>query len=492
MVFASTQFLFWFMPLFFLCYYGIGHFGGLKVKNYILFFFSMIFYSWGEPLYVLLMIYSTVLDYTCGRMIEHGRNTGKKWLMRLFLGVSLVGNLLPLSLFKYADMFLLSANHLFDLSIPALGLTMPIGISFYTFQTMSYSIDIYRGKFKPQKNIIYFGAYVVMFPQLIAGPVLRYSYVVETMNDRKETLSDFTAGMKRFILGLAKKIIIANTMASVCDKLFILGGNRLGALGSWIAIIAYTFQIYYDFSGYSDMAVGMGRMMGFEFPENFIYPYISRSVTEFWRRWHITMSTFFRDYVYFPLGGSRVKTPRWLLNIVIVWALTGLWHGASWNFVLWGLYFAAILILEKLLLHKVLDKTHVVSRIWTMFVVIIGWVLFNATEDHASGLQGMAWLGDYLKAMFGGFGLQGTVLTPAVTELVYAGVNVVFVIALAAAVVFSTPIVPFVKRKVGEMADGGMKTALCVLGDVACLALLTVCISELAIGSYNPFIYFRF
>ena len=488
MVFASTQFLFWFMPLFFICYYGIGHYAGLKAKNFILFIFSLVFYSWGEPLYVFLMLYSTALDYTCGRMIDKGNDEGKNWLRHLFLGISIAGNLVPLSLFKYADMFISSANSLFSVHIPLLNLTMPIGISFYTFQTLSYSIDVYRRKFKAQKNIICFGAYVVMFPQLIAGPVLRYSYVVETINDRTETLDGIASGMRRFITGLAKKILIANTMAAVCDKLFTLGGARLGALGAWTAIIAYTFQIYYDFSGYSDMAMGMGKMMGFDFPENFNYPYISRSVTEFWRRWHITMSTFFRDYVYFPLGGSRVKAPRWLFTIFVVWALTGLWHGASWNFVLWGLYFAVILIFEKFVLSPLLERSRVLSRVWTMLAVIIGWVLFNATEENG----GIAWFGDFISAMFGRFAAQGTVLTPAVTELVYADVGTVFIVALAAAAVFSAPVVPFLKKKVDAMPDGHAKSAVLALADVICIVLLVMCTSELAIGSYNPFIYFRF
>jgi len=488
MVFASTQFLFAFLPLFFICYYGIGKVAGLKWKNLVLLIFSMIFYAWGEPVYVLLMVYSTCLDYTCGQMIHKGRQENKPWLSKLFLGVSLAGNLIPLALFKYTDMFLMTANNLMNVSIPVLGLTLPIGISFYTFQTMSYSIDVYRGKVEVQNNILYFGAYVVMFPQLIAGPVVRYSYVAEKLNDREETFEDFVIGLRRFIVGLSKKIIIANSMAAVCDSLFKLEATKLGALGSWVAIIAYTFQIYYDFSGYSDMAMGMGRMMGFNYPENFNFPYISKSITEFWRRWHITMSTFFRDYVYIPLGGSRVSAPRWVLNVLVVWALTGLWHGASWNFVLWGLYFALILMIEKLFMKKLLDKSHVLSRVWTLFLVIFGWVLFNATDDRG----GLTWLAEYTKALFGGYGFMGTADIPVITEFVRANVSTVFFITLAAAAVFSAPVVPYLKDKIESAPDSTGKSVILYLADAALVVGLLICIGELAVGSYNPFIYFRF
>lgn len=489
MVFSSTEFLFAFLVLFFAFYYGAGALFGLRGKNIALLVFSLIFYGWGEPVYVLLMVYSTVLDYTSGRMIEKGTREGKPWLRRLFLGVSLVGNLVPLCLFKYLDMFLLTTNHLFDLTIPTLGLKMPLGISFYTFQTMSYSIDVFRGKVKAQHNILFFGAYVVMFPQLIAGPVVRYADVERELNDRTETLDGVAAGLRRFSLGLAKKVLIANTMASVCDGLFPAGGENLGAIGAWVAILAYTFQIYFDFSGYSDMAMGLGRMMGFTYPENFNYPYISRSVTEFWRRWHITMSSFFRDYIYIPLGGSRVPVWRWIVNVLIVWAATGLWHGASWNFVLWGLYFALLLMLEKFVLRRVLEKTHVVSRLYAMFAVVMGWVLFNATEDRG----GLPWLAGFVKAMFGGYGAEGTnLMQPALIQIKNAGVNTVFLLAFAAAILFSTPILPWIKGKLAAGKETPLKTVLCYAGDIMLLALVVFSVIELETGAYNPFIYFRF
>ncbi len=488
MVFASTQFLFGFLVLFFLCYYGIGRIGGLKWKNYIYLAFSMFFYAWGEPLYVFIMIYSTVLDYTCGWMIDRGRREDKKWLMKLFLSVSLVGNLVPLALFKYADMLLITANNIMNVEIPLLGLTMPIGISFYTFQTMSYSMDMYLGKVKLQRNILYFGAYVVMFPQLIAGPVVRYQYVEEKLNDRTETFTDFVTGLRRFLVGFAKKVLVANTMAQVCDSLFKLAPERLGALGSWVAIIAYTFQIYYDFSGYSDMAIGLGRMTGFDFPENFNFPYISRSVSEFWRRWHITMSTFFRDYVYIPLGGSRVKPWRWVVNVLVVWSLTGLWHGASWNFPLWGLYFAAILMIEKFVMGKLLAKSHLLSRVWTMGLVIYGWVIFNATNDRG----GLGWLGEFTRSLVGANGVMGTGDVPVISEFVRAEVGTVFFIMLLLAAVFSAPVVPFLKRKVEGMAPSFGKSAVLYLADIALIIGLLLSVSELAAGAYNPFIYFRF
>ncbi len=488
MVFASTEFIFWFLPLFLLCYFGIGALTKGKSKNLTLLIFSLIFYSWGEPVYVLLMVYSTCLDYTCGRMIEKGENTGNIRLKKIFLAVSLVGNLLPLTFFKYLDFLLINTNNLFSLSIPLLNLTMPIGISFYTFQTMSYSIDVYRGKVKAQHNIIAFGTYVTMFPQLIAGPVVRYTYVAEKIQERKETLQDVLAGARRLLVGLAKKVLIANTMAAVCDTLFPVKGSSLGVLGSWVAIIAFAFQIYFDFSGYSDMAIGLGKMTGFDFPENFQYPYISRSITEFWRRWHITMSTFFRDYVYIPLGGNRVSVPRWILNVLIVWALTGLWHGASWNFVLWGLYFALILMLEKFVLKRFLEKTHVLSRIYSLFLILYGWVLFNATDDRG----GIPWMIEFTKAMFGAYGFEGTnIRTPAVTQLTYANVHTLFLIVLLCAIAGSLPWLPRLKARM-ETFSPKRRLILSLVGDFFLLVFLLLSVIQLESGAYNPFIYFRY
>jgi len=486
MVFASLEFLFAFLPLFFICYFGIGHFTGLPGKNIILLIFSLLFYAWGEPVYVLLMVYSTFLDYTCGRMIEKGTAENKEWLRKTFLIVSLIGNLGVLALFKYADFFANTANQMFSFSIPALGLTLPIGISFYTFQTMSYSIDVYRGQVKAQHNILYFGAYVVMFPQLIAGPVVRYSDVEIQLNDRTETFENVVKGMRRFLGGLAKKVLIANTMAQVCDSLFELAPERIGTLGAWIAILAYTFQIFFDFSGYSDMAIGLGLMMGFYYPENFRYPYISRSISEFWRRWHITMSTFFRDYVYIPMGGNRVHWSRWLLNVLVVWSLTGLWHGASWNFVLWGLYFAVILVLEKFLLGKFLNKSHVLSRVYSIALIIYGWVIFNAVPERG----GLTWLSGFTKALFGGFGAYGTSVKSVFYDLLHSDVNTIFFITFFFAIIFSIPFVPYLEKKLA--AKPKAMNVFVVVGDVFLCACLLYATAQLAIGSYNPFIYFRF
>ncbi len=484
MVFSSTPFLFAFLPLFFITYYLMGKLFGIRGKNIALFIFSMIFYAWGEPVYVLFMIYSTVLDYTCGMMIEAGEKKGSIKQKKLFLIVSLVGNLGLLGIFKYSGMFLSTVDGIFGLgmTIPVIGL--PIGISFYTFQTMSYSIDVYFGKVKAQHDIINFAAYVVMFPQLIAGPVVRYETVEKELNYRVETLDDFAIGARRFIIGLGKKTLIANTMAQTCDTLFANDASELGALGAWVAILAYTFQIFFDFSGYSDMAIGMGRMMGFHYLENFNYPYIANSVTDFWRRWHISMSSFFRDYLYIPLGGNRVSKGRWIFNIFVVWFATGLWHGSSWNFVLWGLYFGVLLILEKEFLLKFISKSKVFSHVWALFMIVYGWVIF--TQETLTGL----W--EYTKALFGGYGAIGTGMTNAVTLLQRAEVNTIFIIAFIAAVIFSTP----VAKKVGKIFSEKYKEAIpcgyLYAYDVALFGILFLCTVMLALGSYNPFIYFRF
>ena len=477
MVFSSLTFLFGFFPLFFICYYLAGRLGGIKAKNTVLFLFSLVFYAWGEPVYILLMVYSTLLDYSCGRMIEYGIQQESQVIKRLFLAISLIGNLGLLCFFKYLMLFISTANDLLALELTIPEIALPIGISFYTFQTMSYSIDVYRGKVKAQRNIINFGAYVAMFPQLIAGPVVRYETIERELNDRHETLDDFAAGARRFIIGLGKKTLIANIMAQTADALFANPPSALGALGSWVAILAYTFQIFFDFSGYSDMAIGMGRMMGFRYLENFNYPYIANSITDFWRRWHISMSTFFRDYLYIPLGGNRVSKLRWVFNIFIVWFATGLWHGAAWNFVLWGLYFGLLLILEKALFLKILSKTKILSHSWALFFIIYGWVIF--TQDSVAKLV------DYTKAMFGYYGTTGTATANAFTLLQRADVNTVFLIAFAAAILFSTP----VAKKITEKYAG---CRVAWIYDIVLLIVLFLCTIQLAVGAYNPFIYFRF
>jgi len=484
MIFASQSFLFGFFPLFFILYYLFGKLFGLKGKNTVLFLMSLVFYAWGEPVYVLLMIYSSILDYTCGINIYKGIQTGSNTRKKLFLGISLFGNLALLCIFKYLGFFTESLNSVFSVNIPVLDLALPIGISFYTFQTMSYSIDVYRGKILPQRNFIYFGAYVAMFPQLIAGPVVRYSDIARELDYREETLSGFASGLRKLICGLAKKVLIANTMAQVADSLFESGASSLGVMGTWVAIIAYTFQIFFDFSGYSDMAIGMGKMMGFTYPENFNYPYISKSVTEFWRRWHITMSTFFRDYVYIPLGGNRCSVIKWLRNVFIVWFLTGLWHGAAWHYVLWGVYFGVLLVIEKFILAKPLQKLKVIPHIYSMLMIIVGWVIFRS-ETVADAFK-------FIGAMFGSSGLFGTDTIPAPTLLQRAGVNTVFIIAFVFAVIFSTPIVSYIKQKLEASGKEKAVRVCAVVCDIVLVVLLIVSSVQLALGAYNPFIYFDF
>jgi len=483
-VFSSLPFVFAFLPVFFLFYYAAGKLCGIRGKNTVLALFSLVFYAWGEPIYVLLMLWSTLLDYVCGRMIEAGTEKGSARQRKIFLAVSLVGNLGLLCFFKYLGMFLGTLSSLSGIAIPVPEITLPIGISFYTFQTMSYSIDVYRGKIRAQKNIIHFGAYVAMFPQLIAGPVVRYETVAAELDCRTETAEDFAAGARRFILGLGKKTLIANTAAQTADALFASSPAALGALGAWTAIIAYTVQIFFDFSGYSDMAIGLGRMMGFHYLENFNYPYIADSVTDFWRRWHISMSTFFRDYVYIPLGGNRVSAPRWIFNIFAVWFVTGLWHGASWNFVLWGVYFGALLILEKKFLLRVLAKNRILAHVWALFCIVYGWVIF--TNESLSSI------GAYTKALFGGFGWLGDGRTNALLLLQQAEVNTVFFLAMAAAVLFSMPVVPRLREMAAKKYADAVPAVYGILYDAALIAVLLLCTVQLALGAYNPFIYFRF
>ena len=484
MIFASQTFLFGFLPLFFILYLAAGKFFGLRGKNTVLFFMSLIFYAWGEPVYIVLMIYSSVLDYVCGRMIYSADRQGKTGKKKAFLCVSMVGNLALLGVFKYLGFFTQTVNSVFHLSIPVFSLALPVGISFYTFQTMSYSLDVYRGTITPQKNFIYFGAYVAMFPQLIAGPVVRYSDIARELDCRTENLNGFASGARKLICGLAKKVLIANTMAAVADPLFENPASSLGVLGTWIAIIAYTFQIFFDFSGYSDMAIGMGRMMGFNYPENFNYPYISRSVTEFWRRWHITMSTFFRDYVYIPLGGSRCSVIKWLRNVFIVWFLTGLWHGAAWHYVAWGLYFGVLLV-EKFLLRKLLEKSHVISHIYAMLMIICGWVIFRC-DSVSDALS-------FIGSMFGASGLYGNDTVPSPVLLQQSGVSTVFFVTLIFAVLFSAPIIPWLKNKLESSCTKlALRGAVYCTADFVLIVLLVLSSVQLALGSYNPFIYFDF
>ncbi len=436
----------------------------------MLFVFSLLFYAWGEPVYAGLMIFSTVLDYTCGLSAERFRGTRKA---KIALLVSVVVNLSLLGVFKYADFLIATVNSVFGCALPLLGLPLPIGISFYTFQTMSYTIDVYRGDTKAQRNIVSFGAYVSLFPQLIAGPIVRYQTIAEQMDRRTHSSDQFSLGVRRFVCGLAKKVLLANNIGLLWNTISQTDAANLTVLSAWLGLIAFSFQIYFDFSGYSDMAIGLGSMFGFSFCENFNYPYISASVTEFWRRWHISMGTWFRDYVYIPLGGNRRGLAVQLRNIAVVWLLTGFWHGASWNYVLWGVYFGALLIAEKFFLLEKLKKVPLVGHFYTVFCILISWVLFSF-EDMAKGAA-------YFKAMFG-FG-AGLCNSTALYELAS------YLPLLGICAVAATPLAARLYRKLNEKCASAVMTLADASG-IACGMLLST--TYLISGSYNPFLYFRF
>lgn len=469
MVFSSVIFLFRFLPVFFILYYAAPG----RMKNFILFLGSLFFYAWGEPVYVLLMLFSTVTDYFHGRMIERFRGTGKA---KIFLVSSVIVNLAVLCFFKYADFLVQTVNSLLGTQIPLLGLGLPIGISFYTFQTMSYTIDVYRGEAKVQRNLLDFGVFVAMFPQLIAGPIVKYRDVEERLKNRRADICTVSRGMKRFCVGLAKKVLVANVTGELWTAVSGMNPGGLSAMLAWLGIFAYAFQIYFDFSGYSDMAIGLGQMLGFRFPENFNYPYISASVTEFWRRWHISLGSWFREYVYIPLGGNRKGLPRQLVNILIVWTLTGIWHGAGWNFLLWGLWFGVFLSLEKLFFGRVLAALpRAVGILYNSFLVLMGWVLFALEKpEHILG---------YLRAMFGGNGL-------ADSRALFLGRE--YMVPMLIAVVAATPLFAALAKRL-ETSRWGVGAALYRLGEkvipVAFLILSVACIVD---ASYNPFLYFRF
>lgn len=471
MVFSSVLFLFRFLPVFFLCYFAVPK----RMKNFILFLGSLFFYAWGEPVYIVLMLFSTVSDYMHGLLID--RFKGRK-RATFFLISSIVINLALLGFFKYADFVVQTVNTVAGTSFPLMNLPLPIGISFYTFQTMSYTIDVYRGEAKVQKNILDFGVFVTMFPQLIAGPIVKYRQVASELHERHADAQKVSYGMKRFVVGLAKKVLIANNMGALWTEISAMEAGSISVLTAWIGIIAFAFQIYFDFSGYSDMAIGLGACMGFHFPENFNYPYISASITEFWRRWHMTLSGWFREYVYIPLGGNRKGIARQLLNILIVWLLTGIWHGAGWNFLLWGLWFAFFLILEKLFLGKifaVLPKA--IGRVYTCFVVLLSWVLF--------ALESVGSIGSYLSAMFG---LRSSGLIDKYG--LYIGKE--YLILLAIAIIAATPLIGNIARKLGQ-AKTGYGIALYRVGEkVIPAVLLLLSIAYIVEASYNPFLYFRF
>ena len=466
MVFSSTIFLCVYLPLVLLGYYICPK----KGRNLFLLIVSLVFYAWGEPKYVFLMIFSILVNYIFGRLMD--KNRGRQKRMKLLLVLSVVIDLGLLSVFKYTDFVITNINAIFGSSFDLLNIALPIGISFYTFQAMSYTIDVYRDDVRVQKNLIDFGMYITMFPQLIAGPIVRYADVQDQLAERSVTTADFSEGVMRFVVGLGKKVLLANQMGAVWSDIYALGGD-VSALMAWTGAIAYTFQIYFDFSGYSDMAIGLGRMFGFKFPENFRYPYQSVSITDFWRRWHITLSTWFKEYLYIPLGGNPPGLARQALNLLIVWSLTGFWHGAGWNFVLWGLYYFVILFIEKLFLLKALDKLPKFFRhVYALLLIIIGWVIF-ASDDVSVLLP-------YLGSMFGANGAIGgmdvyTLLTKAVLLIICC--------------IASTEL----PKKLFLSAAGAMnEKAAFTLKSVLMIALLALSMILLIGDSYNPFLYFRF
>lgn len=464
MVFSSLVFLFAYLPITLLAYYLVPRQG----RNIFLFIVNLIFYGWGEPKLVLLMVFNIFFNYIGGWLVDKYRADAKK--KKLFLILTCVLDIGILAVFKYTGMITETLNMLPFLNIPELQISLPIGISFYTFQTMSYVIDVYRDDAPVSKNFINFGTYVALFPQLIAGPIVRYRDVAEQLVNRRETLEMFTRGVKLFMVGLAKKVIIANTMGTLTTNIFATTDEN-GVVGTWVGMIAYTFQIYFDFSGYSDMACGLGNMMGFEFLKNFNYPYIAKSITDFWRRWHISLSTWFKEYVYIPLGGNRKGVKRQILNLLIVWGLTGLWHGAAYNFVLWGLYYGLLLILEKFVLKKFLDRLpSFVQHIYTLFIVIIGWGLFYFTD--------VGQLGEFMVDLFNfGNGICGN----QAFNLIMSNLPMLIIAAVA-----STPLAAMLYNRFEHTRFMWIPETL------YCMGVLAVSTASLVNQSYNPFLYFRF
>ncbi len=458
MLFSSNVFLFAYLPTVLLLYYLCPR----PFRNIVLLVTSLFFYGWGEPVYLILMVGTILVNYLFGGGIHLLQQKGKS--AKVCLGLGVAANLLILGFFKYAGFFCQQLQVLFP-GFPVPEVTLPIGISFYVFQSMSYIIDVYRNTAPVQKRIVDFGTYVTLFPQLIAGPIVRYADVAQQLKSRRESISSFASGVRLFCVGLAKKVLLANPMGNLWELL----QTQEGTLTAWVGLIAFSLQIYFDFSGYSDMARGLGRMLGFEFLENFNYPYISRSISEFWRRWHISLSTWFKEYVYIPLGGNRRGLPRQVLNLLIVWSLTGLWHGASWNFILWGLYYGILLILEKLALKRLLDKLpNLIRHLYTLVIVILGWGLFYFEDTTA--------LAVFFTRLF----------SPVPSTQPGISLMLSFGPILAVSMVACTPLL---QRLFAGTQDKAWARWIAVAG---CAAVFLLCVAALASQSYNPFIYFRF
>lgn len=472
MVFSNLFFIYLFLPLNLILYYAVPN---KTWKNVVLLLFSLFFYSWGEPVWVFLLMLTAFLDYTWAKCIEYFNLTGQQRRKKMALIASLVFDLGMLGVFKYSGFVVENINLLTGLSLPVPQIALPIGISFYTFQTISYVLDVYRGQVAAQKRYYKYLMYLSSYHQLVAGPIVRYSDVAAEIENRTVSAQDFSEGITRFCLGLTKKVVVANVAGSLAGNYLDADLASLSVAGAWFGVLLYTLQIYYDFSAYSDMAIGLGRMFGFHYHQNFNYPYIAKSVTEFWRRWHISLSSFFRDYVYIPLGG---KYRHQIFNICVVWFLTGLWHGASWNFILWGVFYGALLIVEKLGLLKVLEKIpSVFSHLYLLFLTLIGWTIFYTTD--------LGKLGGYFGVMFG---LSGNALSDPQLSITFMN-NLFWLIA---AVLFCMPITQLVKRWAQAQRSEGVRAGISIVNAIMNVMLLFVCTAMLVGDSYNPFLYFRF
>ena len=470
MLFSSVTFLYAFLPLVLVLYFAAPK----KMKNAVLLVASLFFYYFGERTYIAIMLISSITDWIWSLLIEHFRAKGNEKITKWFLVGSLVVNLGLLGFFKYADFFIVNINALFGTAIPLTNVHLPIGISFYTFQTLSYTIDVYRGRARVQRNFVSFATFVCLFPQLIAGPIVRYTDVALELDERRHTLEGISLGMRRFAMGLGKKVILANAMGELCKDL--VAGGEGSVLMYWLYAVAFSLQIYLDFSAYSDMAIGLGKIFGFNFPENFDYPFISRSITEFWRRWHMSLGTWFRDYIYFPLGGSRTTMIKWLRNILIVWFVTGFWHGAEWNFILWGLYFGVLLVIEKFFLANVLKRCgKVVQHIYVLFTTLISFVIFSVESM------------DKLPVFVGGLFGAGTSGLCDSTTLYFLDS---YAVLLILCIIGSTPLPKMLWKKFSETKAGSI--VLTFAEPVSIILLIIFSTALLVDGSFNPFLYFRF
>ena len=471
MIFSSTVFLFIFLPILLLVYY-CKLVKSNKVRNIILLIASLLFYAYGEPIYILVMIISIIINYIIGIFIDKNKEKKKKKKIYLILGI--IFNVLILVFFKYLNFIFDNLSLLFNKELFAYDIALPIGISFYTFSIMSYIIDVYRGEAKVQKNILNVALYVTLFPKLVQGPIVKYGDIEDELVNRKHESKDFTQGVIRFVIGLSKKVIISNYVAIIADNCF--SSEELSVSLAWLGAIAYTLQIYFDFSGYSDMAIGLGKMFGFHFTENFNYPYVAGSITEFWRRWHITLSTWFKNYVYIPLGGNRVKKPRLIFNLLVVWLLTGIWHGANWTFIIWGLLYFILLVIEKLTgLHKKEKFTKTIGHVYTLFFVIIGWVFFRAENLQAAI--------SYLGKMFG-IGATG-IIDLAFLEYIRQGIFVIIIGIIASFPVMKAIQNLIAKKKINKKNVSIIQSlGLCIIFILS----IAICVSS----TYSPFIYFNF